>query len=98
LHTISWRDGSCFEITRQRVAVQPTRPAAGDAWCSTALVNAVGDCRIGRRQNTLHPVYPALMRHAAGGEVVYNDDTVMKILELMKQSDEDRHGRKGMYT
>jgi transposase len=38
------------------------------------------------------------MRHAAGGEVVYNDDTVMKVIELMKQSDEDRKGRKGMYT
>jgi transposase len=46
----------------------------------------------------IHPVYQALMRHAAGGEVVYNDDTVMKILELIKQSDEDRQGRKGMYT
>ena len=46
----------------------------------------------------IHPVYPALMRHAAQGEVVYNDDTVMKIIELMKQSDEDRKGRKGMYT
>ena len=46
----------------------------------------------------IHPVYPALMRHAAQGDVVYNDDTVMKILELMKQSDEERHGRKGMYT
>jgi len=46
----------------------------------------------------IHPVYPALMRHAAGGDVVYNDDTVMKILELMKLSDEERQGRKGMYT
>lgn len=46
----------------------------------------------------IHPVYPALMRHAGQGDVVYNDDTVMKILELMKQSDEDRQGRKGMYT
>ena len=46
----------------------------------------------------IHPVYSALMRHAAGGEVVYNDDTVMKIVELMKQSDEERRGRKGMYT
>jgi hypothetical protein len=46
----------------------------------------------------IHPVYAALMRHAAGGDVVYNDDTVMKVLELMKQSEEDRHGRKGMYT
>ncbi len=46
----------------------------------------------------IHPVYPALMRHAANGEVVYNDDTLMKILELMKQSDEHRQGRKGIYT
>jgi transposase len=46
----------------------------------------------------IHPVYSALMRHAAQGEVVHNDDTVMKVLELMKQSDEDRSGRKGMYT
>jgi len=46
----------------------------------------------------IHPVYPALIRHAAQGDVIYNDDTVMKVLELMKQSDEERHGRKGMYT
>jgi transposase len=46
----------------------------------------------------IHPVYPALIGYAAQGDVVYNDDTVMKVLELMKQSDEDRHGRKGMYT
>jgi len=46
----------------------------------------------------IHPVYSELMRQAAQGDVVYNDDTVMKILELMKQSDEDRQGRKGMYT
>jgi transposase len=46
----------------------------------------------------IHPVYTELMRQAAQGDVVYNDDTVIKILELMKQSDEDRHGRKGMYT
>lgn len=46
----------------------------------------------------IHPVYSELMRQAAQGDVVYNDDTVMKVLELMKQSDEDRHGRKGMYT
>ena len=46
----------------------------------------------------IQPAYPALIRHAAQGDVVYNDDTVMKILELMKQSDEERRGRKGMYT
>ncbi len=46
----------------------------------------------------IHPVYLALIGYAAQGDVVYNDDTVMKILELMKHSDEDRQGRKGMYT
>ena len=46
----------------------------------------------------IHPVYSALMCQAAQGDVVYNDDTVMKILELMKQSDERREGRKGMFT
>ncbi|MGD1971815.1 MAG: IS66 family transposase [Desulfobacterales bacterium] len=46
----------------------------------------------------IHPVYTALMCQAAAGDVVYNDDTVMKVLELMKQSGEDRQGRKGMYT
>lgn len=46
----------------------------------------------------IYPVYPALIRYAAQGDVVYNDDTAMKVWELMKQSDEDRRGRKGMYT
>jgi len=46
----------------------------------------------------IHPAYPALIGYAAQGDVVYNDDTVMKVLEFMKQSDEDRPGRKGMYT
>ncbi len=46
----------------------------------------------------IHPAYSELMRQAAQGDVVYNDDTVMKVLELMKQSDEERRGRKGMYT
>jgi hypothetical protein len=31
----------------------------------------------------LKPVYAELVRQAAGGEVVYNDDTTIKILELM---------------
>jgi hypothetical protein len=38
------------------------------------------------------------MCQAAQGDVLYNDDTLMKVLELMKQSDEERQGRKGMYT
>jgi transposase len=32
---------------------------------------------------TIEPVYDELIRQAAQGEIVYNDDTTMKILELM---------------
>ncbi len=41
------------------------------------------------------PVYSALIHHAAQGDVLYNDDTVMKVLELMKEVDPKR---KGMFT
>jgi len=41
------------------------------------------------------PVYGALIRNAAQGDVIYNDDTVMKILELMKEVNPKR---KGMFT
>ena len=47
----------------------------------------------------IYPVYEALIRQAAQGDVIHNDDTVMKILELMQESNDDEgHGRKGMYT
>lgn len=45
----------------------------------------------------IHPVYKALIRHAAKGDIIYNDDTIMKILELMKHQEEDQI-RKGIYT
>jgi hypothetical protein len=73
--------------------LDPLQAALGVALPSSTqweIVESVAD--------KIHPVYSALMRHAAQGEVVHNDDTVMKVLELMKQSDEDRSGRKGMYT
>jgi rubredoxin len=44
----------------------------------------------------IYPVYPELNYQAAQGDVVYNDDTTMKILELMKNNDEP--DRKGMFT
>jgi transposase len=49
-------------------------------------------------------VYDELIRQAAQGEVVYNDDTTIKILELMgKRAEqhppaEDLPGRSGMFT
>jgi rubredoxin len=47
----------------------------------------------------IYPIYPELNYQAAQGDVVYNDDTTMKILELMKTNDEpDSSERKGMFT
>ena len=44
------------------------------------------------------PAYRELVRKAAQGDVIHNDDTVMKILERMNLPDEDRKGRSGMFT
>lgn len=51
------------------------------------------------------PAYEELIRHAAQGDVVYNDDTTVKILELMgarakKNPPDDQHdpNRTGMFT
>lgn len=45
----------------------------------------------------IHPVYKELIRQAAQGRVMYNDDTTMKILALMKETDNTAK-RKGMFT
>ena len=47
----------------------------------------------------IYPVYPELNCQAAQGDVVYNDDTTMKVLELMKQNEQqDSSERKGIFT
>jgi hypothetical protein len=46
-----------------------------------------------------YPAYLELNFHGAQGDVLYNDDTTMKILELMKKNeDADASERKGMFT
>jgi hypothetical protein len=45
----------------------------------------------------IHPVYTQLIHQAAQGRVIYNDDTTMKILSLMKETD-NAAKRKGMFT
>jgi transposase len=45
----------------------------------------------------IHPVHTELIRQAAQGKVLYNDDTTMKILSLMKETDKAAK-RKGMFT
>ena len=56
-----------------------------------------------KKADHIHPVYNELIRQAAQGDVLYNDDTTMKILALMKsndneQEDKDEPSRKGMFT
>lgn len=50
----------------------------------------------------IYPVYEELKRQAAQGDVIYNDDTTMKILALMQDNDniddQDQSERKGMFT
>ena len=48
----------------------------------------------------IQPVYSELLRHAAQGEIIHNDDTTMKILALIKGSapDQDEPGRRGIFT
>ena len=52
----------------------------------------------------LDPVYRELIRQAARGEILYNDDTSMKILSLMaerreqEESGENVSGRTGVFT
>ena len=49
--------------------------------------------------NQIYPVYQQLIRQAAQGDVIYNDDTTMKILALMQDNDEqDQSERKGIFT
>jgi transposase len=47
----------------------------------------------------IHPVYHELIRQAAQGDIIHNDDTTMKVLALMKNKGygEDAH-RSGMFT
>jgi transposase len=44
----------------------------------------------------ISPVFEELKGEAAQGEVIYNDDTVMKVLDLLKNNDEEE--RKGIFT
>lgn len=53
------------------------------------IVEAVAD--------KIHPVYTAMLRNAAQGEVIHNDDTVMKILSIINGQEGDEK-RKGVYT
>ncbi|MCP4286723.1 MAG: transposase, partial [Gammaproteobacteria bacterium] len=47
----------------------------------------------------IYPVYPELIRQAARGDVIHNDDTTMKILALMQENDQqDQSERKGIFT
>lgn len=44
------------------------------------------------------PVYLEMINQAAQGEIFFNDDTTMKILELVKENQRGDPARKGMFT
>ena len=46
----------------------------------------------------IDPIYRHLIKEAAQGDIIYNDDTVAKILSQMNLPDKERDGRKGMFT
>ncbi len=50
--------------------------------------------------NHIYPVFDKLKYYAAQGDVVYNDDTVMKILNLIEENkqEKDKKARTGMFT
>ena len=48
--------------------------------------------------NKIVPVYRKLIEIAAAGDVIHNDDTVMKILEKMNLPDDEKKSRSGMFT
>ena len=52
-----------------------------------------------RTADKIHPVYSELIRQAAQGELLYNDDTTMKILaNLKKPEGDDETSGKGSFT
>lgn len=46
----------------------------------------------------IDPVYKQLIKEAAQGDIIYNDDTVAKILSRMNLPDNKKNGRKGIFT
>jgi transposase len=52
-----------------------------------------------RTADKIHPVYSELIRQAAQGELLYNDDTTMKILANLKKPEvDDETSGKGSFT
>lgn len=60
--------------------------------------------KVERGADLIYPVFEEMKRQAAQGDIIHNDDTTMKVLELMKNNDnqedtdEDKPFRKGMFT
>jgi len=46
----------------------------------------------------IDPIYRQLIKEAAQGDIIYNDDTVAKILSQINTPDEERNSRKGVFT
>lgn len=56
---------------------------------------------VNQKANAIHPAYDELVRQAAQGKVVHNDDTTVKILQFMDTKEavwKDDASRTGMFT
>ena len=53
---------------------------------------------VGHVAASIDPVYRQLVRRAAQGEILYNDDTIAKILSRINIADDKSNKRKGIFT
>jgi transposase len=55
---------------------------------------------IEKMADKIHPVFPELIRQAAQGDVIHNDDTTMKVQELMAENQDalQKPSRSGIFT
>lgn len=67
---------------RERRSVQPLPRIAGEPRSSAACLDTMGN-RQRRGARDYQPVHEELIRQAAAGDVIHNDDTSVKILERM---------------
>jgi transposase len=53
---------------------------------------------VAKAAGEIGPAFEAMVRQAAQGEVIHNDDTTMKVLELSGAGTPEKPGRKGIFT
>ncbi|MGH8612602.1 MAG: IS66 family transposase [Gammaproteobacteria bacterium] len=78
---------------RERVSFPPARPTAGES--GNTLSASTQWAIVEESADVVKPAYEELIRQAAQGEVLHNDDTPMKILALMEERLTTQHAQEG---